>query len=193
LLDVTVTGPDMTKLLFNIIFAFCLIACNTAIASADQQKPGEYQIKALFLYNFLNFVDWPADSSFYSSPTINVCIIGDDPFAEALDDIRSETVKGKKLAIRFYRSSDEPEGCHLIFIPASETKHAGHILKTVRGTNVLTVADTVEVARQGAIIGFFIDQQKVRFAINIEAARRASLKISSKLLKLAKIVKTPSE
>jgi hypothetical protein len=183
----------MTKLLFNIIFAFCLIACNTAIVSADQQKPGEYQIKALFLYNFLNFVDWPAESSFNSSPTINVCIIGDDPFADALNDIRNETVKGKKLAIRFYRSSDEPEGCHLLFIPASEKNRAGHILRSVRGSNVLTVADNFEVVRQGAIISFFIEQKKVRFAINIEAASKAGLKISSKLLKLAKIVKTPSE
>jgi len=183
----------MTKLLINILCAFWLIACTAAAVSAEQQKPGEYQIKALFLYNFLNFVDWPADSSFHSSPTINVCIIGDDPFADALDDIRNETVKGKKLAIRFYRPFDEPEGCHLLFIPASEKNHVGHILRPVRESNVLTVADTVEVGRHGAIISFLIEQKKVRFAINIDAARRAGLKISSKLLKLAKIVNPPSE
>ena len=183
----------MTKLLLNIIFAFWLIACNAAVVTADQQKPGEYQIKALFLYNFLNFVDWPVDSSIYSSPTINVCIIGDDPFADALDDIRNETVKGKKLAIRFYSPFDEPEGCHLLFIPASENKHAGKILRSVRESNVLTVADTVEVATQDAIISFFIEQKKVRFAINIESARRAGLKISAKLLKLAKIIKVPED
>lgn len=183
----------MTKLLFNIIFAFWLIACNAAVVNADQQKPGEYQIKALFLYNFLNFVEWPADSSFYSNPTINVCIIGDDPFADALDEIRNETVKGKKLAIRFYRPFDETEGCQLLFIPASEKNHAGHILRSVREANVLTVADTAEMARQGAVIGFYIEQKKVRFAINIEAARRAGLRISAKLLKLAKIVKPASD
>ena len=183
----------MTKLLFKIIFVFCLLACSAAVVTADQKKPGEYQIKALFLYNFLNFVDWPVDSSIYSSPTINVCIIGDDPFADALDDIRNETVKGKKLAIRFYRPLDEPEGCHLLFIPASEKNHAGHILRPVREANVLTVGDTDELVRQGAVIGFFIEQKKVRFAINMEAASRAGLKISAKLLKLAKIVKPPSD
>ena len=183
----------MTKLLFNIICAICLIACNAAAVSADQQKPGEYQIKALFLYNFLNFVDWPVDSSFHSSPTINVCIIGDDPFADAVDDIRNETVKGKKLAIRFYRPFDEPEGCHLLFIPASEKNHAGHILRPVKESNVLTVGDTEEVGRHGAVISFFIEQKKVRFAINIEAARRAGIKISAKLLKLAKIIKVPED
>jgi hypothetical protein len=183
----------MTKLLFNIIFAFWLIACNAAIVNADQQKPGEYQVKALFLYNFLNFVDWPADSSIHSSPTINVCVIGNDPFEDALDDIRNETVKGKKLAIRFYRPFDETEGCHLLFIPASEKNHTGHILRSVREANILTVADTAEMARQGAVIGFFIEQKKVRFAINIEAARRAGLRISAKLLKLAKIIKASEE
>jgi hypothetical protein len=183
----------MTKLLFNIIFAFWLIACNAAIVNADQQKPGEYQVKALFLYNFLNFVDWPADSSIHSSPTINVCVIGDDPFDNALDNIRDNTVKDKKLAIRFYRPYDEPKGCHLLFIPATEKRHVAQILKSVRESNVLTVGDTEESARQGAIIGFYIEQNKVRFAINIEAARRAGLRISAKLLKLAKIIKASED
>lgn len=178
----------MNKSLLNIISALCLIACSAVNLPAQEQKAGEYQVKALFIYNFLNFVDWPADSSFYSSPTINVCIIGDDPFAAALDGIRNETVKGKKLAFRFYRPFDATEGCHLLFIPASEKMHAAHILKSIREKNVLTVADTEEAARQGAIIGFYIEKKKVRFSINIEAARRAGLKISAKLLKLAKIV-----
>jgi hypothetical protein len=178
----------MTRPLFNIIFAFWLIACSAAAAGADQQKAGEYQVKALFLYNFLNFVDWPAGSSFNSSPAINVCIVGEDPFADALDNIRNETVKGKKLSIRNYRPYDDLEGCHLIFIPASEKGRAGQILRPVRESNVLTVSDTMEEGRQGAIISFFIEQKKVRFAINIEAARRAGLKISSKLLRLAKII-----
>jgi hypothetical protein len=183
----------MNKYLLNIISAICLTVCSAANLPAQEQKVGEYQVKALFLYNFINFVDWPADSSIHSSPTINVCVIGDDPFDNALDDIRDKTVKDKKLAIRFYRSYDEPEGCHLLFIPAAGKRHAAHILKSVRDANVLTVGDTEESARQGAIIGFFIEQKKVRFAINIEAARRAGLKISAKLLKLAKIVKLPSD
>jgi hypothetical protein len=183
----------MNRYLLNIISAFCLIVCSAANLSAQEQKAGEYQVKALFLYNFINFVDWPIDSSIHSSPTINVCVIGDDPFDKALDDIRDKTVKDKKLTIKYYRPYDEPKGCHLLFIPASEKKHAAHILKSVREANVLTVGDTEEAARQGAIIGFFIAQKKVRFAINIEAAKRAGLKISAKLLKLAKIIKIPED
>jgi len=96
--------------------------------------------------------------------------------------------RGKKLVIRMYRPFDDLEGCHLIFIPASEKGRAGQILRPVREANVLTVSDTFEEGRQGAIISFFIEQNKVRFAINIEAAKKAGLKISSKLLRLAKIV-----
>jgi hypothetical protein len=183
----------MNKFLLNIISALCLIACSAVNLPAQEQKAGEYQVKALFLYNFINFVDWPADSSIHSSPTINVCVIGDDPFDNALDNIRDNTVKDKKLAIRFYRPYDEPKGCHLLFIPATEKRHVAKILKSVRESNVLTVGDTEESARQGAIIGFYIEQNKVRFAINIEAARRAGLRISAKLLKLAKIIKATED
>jgi hypothetical protein len=183
----------MNKYLLYILAAFFLIACSAANLSAQEQKAGEYQIKALFLYNFINFVDWPADSSIHSSPTINVCVIGEDPFDNALDDIRDKTVKDKKLAIRFYGPYDEPKGCHILFITAAEKRHAAHILKSVREANVLTVGDTEDLARQGAIIGFYIEQKKVRFAINIEAARRAGLKISAKLLKLAKIIKASED
>ena len=183
----------MSKYLLYIISTFCLIVCSAANLAAQEQKAGEYQVKALFLYNFINFVDWPAESSINASATINVCVIGEDPFGSALDEIENKTVKGKKLAIRFYQANDEPKGCHLLFIPASEKRHTAHILKSVREANVLTVGDTEESARQGSVIGFYIEQRKVRFAINIEAAKRAGLKISAKLLKLAKIIKVPED
>lgn len=183
----------MNKYLLHIISVLCLIACSSVNLHAQEQKAEEYQVKALFLYNFINFIDWPADSSIHSSPAINICIIGDDPFDKALEEIRNKTVKDKNLVIRFFRPSDDPKGCHLLFIPAAEKRHAAHILKSVRDANVLTVGDTEELARQGAIIGFYIEQKKLRFAINIEAARRAGLKISAKLLKLAKIIKFPEE
>jgi len=167
----------------------CLTVWGAADISAQEHKAGEYQVKALFIYNFINFVDWPVDSSFQSSPTVNVCIVGDDPFDDALNDLRDETVKGKRVSIRYYRPVDERRGCHLLFIPAGETNQMENILRFIREQGVLTVGDTVESARQGAVIGFYVEQKRVRFAVNIEAARRAGLKISAKLLKLAKIIK----
>jgi hypothetical protein len=183
----------MNRLVLKITLFFCLTAFGVADVSAQEQKPGEYQVKALFLYNFINFVDWPADSSFYKSPTINFCIIGEDPFDGALDEIRDETVKGKTLTIKIYRSFEEPRGCHLLFIPASENNRTGQILRSIRETGVLTVADTEDSARQGAIIGFFMEHNKVRFAVNLDAARKARLIIRAKLLKLARIVKPAAD
>jgi hypothetical protein len=183
----------MKRYLVNILLLFCLILGGAAEVFAEQRSPGEYQVKALFLYNFINFVEWPADSSFSSSPTVNVCIVGDDPFDDALDAIRDERVKGKRVVIRRYRSYEERRGCHLLFIPASEGIQTENIVRSVRDSAVLTVGDTEESARQGAVIGFFIEQKKVRFAVNLEAARRAGLKISAKLLKLSKIVRSAED
>jgi hypothetical protein len=183
----------MKRYLVKIQLVFCLLLGGAAELSAEQRSPGEYQVKALFLYNFINFVDWPADSSFSSSPTVNVCIVGDDPFDDALNDIRDERVKGKKVTIRHYRPYDELKGCHLLFIPASEGKQTESFIRSVRDSGVLTVGDTEESARQGTVIGFFIEQKKVRFAVNLEAARRSGLKISAKLLKLSKIVRSAED
>jgi hypothetical protein len=174
----------------NILILLLLVLGGTWDVHAEQRNPGEYQVKALFIYNFINFVEWPADSSFSSNSTVNVCIVGDDPFNEAFDEIRNETVKGKRLVIKPYHTSEERKGCQVLFIPASEGRRAESILRTVRDTGALTVGDTEEAARQGAVIGFYMEQKKVRFAINMEAAKRAGFKISSKLLKLAKIVRS---
>ncbi len=180
----------MNRLLPHIVAVLSLIASFAADASAFEQRPSEYQVKAVFLLNFINFIDWPADSSFQSDPAINVCVIGDDPFGDAIDAIRNETAKGKKMVVRFRAISEVPRGCQVVFIPAAENNHVGRIIRSIREPGVLTVADSEEGVRQGAIIGFFIEQKKVRFAVNIEAARRAGLKISAKLLKLARIVKS---
>lgn len=164
--------------------------CSSSYSFAGQQRPGEYQVKAAFIYNFINFVDWPAES--FGSSKLNICIAGEDPFGRAFDSIKNETIRGKKLAVRPFRFSEESRGCQIVFIAASERKHTGRILKSIGNANVLTVSDTAESVKQGVMIGFFIENDKVRFAINNTAAKRAGLKISAKLLKLAKII-SPEE
>jgi hypothetical protein len=175
------------KFILTCLIVFCLIFCNIADIFAEQQKPGEYQVKAAFIYQFINFIEWPPESKFNDSPSINLCIIGDDPFGRAIEDMRSKTIKGKRPAIKRFNSFKEARNCHIIFIPASEKDNAGQILKSFRKTTVLTVGDAQEFAAKGAIISFFIERNKVRFIVNTEAARRSGLKISAKLLKLAKI------
>jgi hypothetical protein len=171
----------------------CLFGGPVSGAPAQEQRHGEYQVKAAFIYKFINFIEWPPESGFNDSPSINLCIIGDDPFGRAIDDMRSEIIKGKKPAIRRYASYEEARNCHIIFIPASEKYNAGHILKSARKSTALTVGDIEEFAGKGAIISFFIEESKVRFIINTEAARRSGLKISAKLLKLSKVTSSIEE
>ena len=178
----------MNKYFIIIVFILALNLCGVLNVFADEQKPGEYQIKAAYLYNFINFIEWPIDSPINNSPSINLCILGDDPFGKDLDDIRNEIVKGKKLTVKYTGSLDKLRSCNILFFPASEKNHVGQILKLIGNSRVLTVSDVEEYARQGVIISFFVEHKKVRFAINIEAARRAGFKFSAKLLKLAKIV-----
>ena len=175
------------------VITVCLFGGSVSGAAAQEQRLGEYQVKAAFIYQFINFIDWPPSSNFNNSPSINLCIIGDDPFGRAIDDMRSETIKGKKPAIRRYASYEEARNCHIIFIPASEKYHAGQILKATRKSTALTVGDMEEFAGKGAIISFFIEENKVRFIINTEAAKRSGLKISAKLLKLSKVTSSIEE
>lgn len=180
-------GITVVCILLTLLFYIC-----TASSSfAGPQKPGEYQVKAAFIYNFINFVDWSPES--FGNSTLNICIVGDDPFGKAFDAIKNDTVRGKRLSVKPYKSSEEFKGCQIVFIPVSEKKHTGRILKSIGNANVLTISDTEETVKQGVMIGFFIENEKVRFAINNEAARRAGLKISAKLLKLAKIIVAPEE
>lgn len=172
-----------------VIIALLVAGCGVPSVFAGQQIASEYKVKAAFLYNFINFVEWPPQSSFDSDPTITLCIIGDDQFGDAFNDFQNESIKGKKLNIE-YRAFDDLRGCSILYLTASEKHHATKIVRSVGKSSILTVSDTEESSRQGIIISFFIEQKKVRFAINVDAARRAGLKISSKLLKLANIVVT---
>ncbi|HTZ19072.1 MAG TPA: YfiR family protein [Dissulfurispiraceae bacterium] len=170
-----------------VIFAFLVTGCGVPFVFGETYKAGEYQVKAAFIYNFINFVEWPPQSSFAGSPTITLCIIGDDPFGDALRDLQNETVRGKKLTVK-YRSPDDIRGCNIIFLSASDKYHASKIVRSVGKSDILTISDTEESAQRGIIISFFVEQNKVRFVINTGAAKRAGLNISAKLLKLARIL-----
>src|SRR6266542_1066729 len=105
----------MNKYFIIFILTLYFNLCGALNVFADQQKPGEYQIKAAYLYNFINFIDWPNESNFYNSPSINLCIFGDDPFGNDLDDIRNEIIKGKKLTVKYYSSLDKLRSCNILF------------------------------------------------------------------------------
>jgi hypothetical protein len=165
----------------------CLLTLAAAPTWAHAQAPNEYHVKAAFLYNFAKFVEWPSDPP---NEPIVIGIIGKDPFGGALEEaIRGKTVKGRKLAAQHLKAGQDPRGCQIIFISASEQKRLRSILADLNGAGVLTVGDTEGFAEAGGMINLTIVDQRVHFEINPDAAQRAGMKISSKLLSLAKIVK----
>lgn len=157
---------------------------------AQAQPPSrEYAVKAAFLYNFAKFVQWPAASFFDDQTPLNVCILGEDPFGAAMQTIQNKTVRGRKLVVHRYRQSEDLEKCHLLFICRSEKEMLSDVLEALRNCSVLTVSDMDAFAERGGVIHFIQVDNKLRFEINLDAAERAALKISSRLLKLARIVR----
>lgn len=155
---------------------------------AQESKPGEYEVKAVFLYNFVKFVEWPDDKDTRTGRIVNICILGEDPFGNAFDFIQDETIDNRKLAVKRVRTHHHIDDCQVLFISSSEKENITHILRTVKGSNILTVGDTNGFAQKGVIINFYIEQNKVRFEINLDSLRRSGLSVSSKVMHLAKII-----
>jgi hypothetical protein len=160
------------------------------VQHAQTNPPGEYEIKAAFLFNFAKFIDWPNGTFASSQSPITICVLGKDPFGHALDDnLRGKMIGDQPLAIRRVKDTAEARRCQMVFVSSSETGHFVEILESLRGANLLLVGDTAGFASSGGTIEFTLDRDNhVRFTINTDAADRSGLKFSAKLLALAKIV-----
>ena len=159
--------------------------------AAQAQISREYQLKAVFLYNFAQFTEWPTNVFADDKSPIVIGIVGADPFDRVLQDtIRDENVGGHPLTVQHYLHATDIKPCHILFITQSEMRHADEILQAVKGKPVLTVADTDSASTAGAMIRFVLVNNKVHFRINAEAAHAANISLSSKLLRVAEL--TPS-
>jgi hypothetical protein len=153
-----------------------------------QDGLSEYQVKAAYLFNFLKFVEYPNESFADPLAPIVIGVVGEDPFGNALPQVViGKTVQGRDLVIRVYRAGEDLRGAHILFISASERKRLPMILSGLRGSSVLTVGDTAGFLEAGGMIQFLNENGRVRFAIDVDATGRARLKLSSKLLSLAKV------
>jgi hypothetical protein len=161
----------------------------TAVHSLNEAT-AEYPLKLAFLYNFTKFVEWPAGS--YSDPgaSLAICIVGDDPFSPDLEgELRTRKVEGHPVEVKTLKSTDILGACHMVFVPAAEERQAVRIVSNLKGSNTLTVGESVGFASLGGIINLTVEENKLHFEVNTVAAERAGLKLSSKLLSMAKIVK----
>jgi hypothetical protein len=156
-------------------------------AQSDDSR--EYQIKAAFLYNFVQFVKWPPSA--FAGPQAPFCIgvLGDDPFGSALDaTVQGESINGRRFVVLRSSQLDDLEGCQMIFICRSEEGQLPGILAQLKSRQILTVSDISGFADEGGDIDFYLSGDKVRFEINPEPARQCGLQISSQMLALGKIV-----
>jgi len=156
---------------------------------AQSEQPGEYQLKAAFLFNFAKFVDWPPGTFATADSPFTICILGQDPFGHELEDsLRGKTIATRPILVRRCQSDAEARACQILFVSRSQNRQMPDILQGLRGINVLVVGESEGFAAGGGTIEFVLEQDHIRFRINPDAAARAGLTISSKLLALATIV-----
>jgi hypothetical protein len=150
----------------------------------------EYQIKAAYLYNFINYIDWPADALPPAGGMLTIGVVGDNPFGAALDALKGKQIKGRTLSVKQLSSLENLDQCQIVFISPSEKERLPEILARLKDARVLTVSEIEGFAQRGGIINFISERNKVRFEVNPDAAKRTGLTVSSELLKLARLVKS---
>jgi len=153
--------------------------------------PGEYQVKAVFLFNFTHFVEWPADAFAGPAAPFVIGVLGQDPFGAALDEaVRGETVNGRPLVVQRYSGVGDLKPCQILFIDRSIDGEMEKALASLGHQRTLTVSDLDSATPRAVIIRFLNENQKIRLQINVDSARNAGLTISSKLLRPAQVIGT---
>ena len=198
-------------LLILVLTSAILSPTITAEANDTDVANIEYQIKVAFLYNFLKFVEFSEEKSVDPNEPVIISIIGEDVFNDTINYLENKTIKGRKIIVNKYKGIEElqnndqtktsklhPETdairkTHLLFICPSEKKHVKEILKLIKGYGVLTVADNKGFLEAGGIINFLTENERVRFEVNLVAAKQAEINIRSKLLRLAKRIYKPKD
>ena len=170
--------------------ALALVLSGIAVrsATAESTYPGEYQVKAVFLYNFAKFIEWPQETSLPLGAPFTICILGKNPFDRATDAIVGKSVRNRRIVVRQITRPDEGSGCAMVFVSSSEQAKVRHIVDILEENSVLTISDLPRFVTSGGMIGFITLNDTVAFEINQGAAQRARLRISPQLLKLARTV-----
>ncbi len=169
-------------------FLAFLLALAPIPAGADQ-APTDFQVKAAYLFNFLKFVEWPENPGADPHAKWEIGFVGQTPISEELARMAvGKNVLGRDLEIKTLQASENLRACNIVFISDSEKKRLPAILNALRGSSVLTVADMDDFIGAGGMVQFVVEDARVRLSIDLGAATRAHLKISSKLLLLAHVV-----
>jgi hypothetical protein len=178
--------PRRARRICGWLAGLCLLF---TLATVQGQPSRAYQLKAVFLYNFAQFTEWPTNTFPSEQSPIIIGVLGTDPFGPALDEtVRGEAVHGRKLVVERYRRIEDVKTCHILFITTSQTPQLDPILAALKGRPILTVSDIDDAAKRGVMIRLVTEGNKIRFRINLVAAQESNLTLSSKLLRVADIV-----
>jgi len=158
----------------------------------DSSVSSEYLIKAGFIYNFANLVQWPVSAFAQPDSPIVIGILGEDPFGTVLDRVLAgKRVNGRIFLVKRLKSIVDLKECQILFVSSSEIAHSTEAIHLVKGMPILTIGEIPGFAKRGGIINLVLEDNKVHFEVNVEAAKEADLTISSRLLALARIVQDP--
>ena len=163
-----------------------MVAAPVPPAGAGAPQSPEYLIKAAYLYNFAMFVEWPSDAFATADAPVVIGVVGSDPFGSALDStVQDKRINKRRLTIERLQWNQDFTHCHILFIGSSDKARTGEVTQRLDRLPVLTVGDAPDAAGRGATISFTVDDNRVRFEINQDSAKRARLVIGARLLKLA--------
>jgi YfiR/HmsC-like len=169
--------------------SFLLCAASAGRTAEQGNGSSEYQVKAAFLFHFAQFVEWPAEVFKDSESPVTYCTAGGDPFEGGLEaSLNGKMIAGRTVRVVHLKEVGESQGCQILFLGIGDKKVVSATLGRLNGRPVLTVGESERFAQDGGMIGFVLEDNKVRFEINVGAAEQAKLKISARLLALAKRV-----
>ncbi len=173
------------------VFVLLIVSLSTA---AQSSVPMEYRIKANFLATVPNFIDWPEDAFSSAQAPILVCILGEFSFGINLAlAVRDVMPHGRRVEVQLKHKDQELRSCHVLFVSRSETKRYEKVLLSVQGADVLTIGETEDFLNAGGALSLLFERETLRFEVNLTAANSAHLKISSRLLALARHVQNNPE
>ncbi len=177
-------------------WALAVIAGLSPVSAWSAEPPAasvEYQVKAVFLFNFAQFVEWPPRVFPDRQSPIVIGILGEDPFGAYLDDlVRGEKIRDRPIVIRRFARLDDVADCQILFISRSEAAQLDKIFARLKGKSIFTVGDVDNFAVQGGMVRLVTENNKIQLKINLQAALDAGLTISSKLLRPATLVTPPA-
>lgn len=177
---------------WTIVLAAVLAGFTPGAVQLAAQNVSAPDLAGAFLFNFVKFTKWPGDALSDGSPIV-VCVSGNDWVADSFVRLtRNQRVDGHSLSVRRTNVDRPLDGCHVVYAANLDANRARDLVRAASGRPILTVSDLVDFAERGGVANFFVDDGRMRFAVNTAAAERARLRISSRLLTLAKVVRDGS-